>query len=290
MPHTLFNQAPKTSDMCAIILGFHRHNARDQRWRFEIRGRFPSLRLMRLPLLRILFPFIALFAGSLRADPADDAVAAVLKLRSRGEYIWDVSTTKPGVYFNPPRTKHGGVTSNGETVLEQIWADGLVLETVIRPDGSSVVRTPDGWFTKAELENLSRRPKRGSNSGKWLHLAADALEPMTLEEELTHLLNDSTAYERDGDTITATLSERGATYWLGSTRLIAKATGTVRLRLQDGLIRECRITAEGEETTNSTGTEFRHVAFESVITFNYSVTPSPIAIEAKQKLDALAQR
>lgn len=240
--------------------------------------------------LLLLGPLLIFSLGSLGATPADEAVAAVLKLRTRSEYIWDVSTTKPGEWPNPARTKHGALVSSGETILEQIWPDGLVLETVMRPDGAAVVRTPDGWYTKAELATLSRRPKRGSTQGKWLSYATDALESTTLEEELTQLLNDAKAYERSGDEITATLTERGASYWLGSRRLISKATGTIYLRLQDGLIRECHTTAEGEEPTNASGTEFRHVAYESRITFNYSVLPPPIAAEAKLKLDALSRR
>ena len=113
---------------------------------------------------------------------------------------------------------------------------------------------------------------------------------LRLEEELTQLLNDATSYERSGDEITATFTERGATYWLGSRRLIPKATGRIYLRLQDGLLRECRISAEGQEPTNATGTEFRPVAYESRITFNYSVVPPTIASEAKQKLDSLSRR
>jgi hypothetical protein len=224
------------------------------------------------------------------AEPADEAVSAVMKLRTRSEYTWDVSTGKSGEWDSLPRTKHGAMTSTGEMILEQIWPDGLVLETITRPNGAAVVRTPDGWYTKSELNELSRKPKRGGSQSKWLRFATDAFEPPTPEEELTHLLNDTTSCERSGDNLDATLSERGATYWLGSTRLVPRATGTVHLRLRDGLIRECHIVAEGEQPVDYAGTNFRPVAFESTLTFNYSASAPPIPSEAKQKLDAASPR
>src|SRR5258708_4032727 len=90
------------------------------------------------PLLLVLTPQFA------RAEPADEAVEAVLKLRTQRGYSWDVSTGKGGVTGQPklPRTKHGTVTAEGEMYLEQIWPDGLVLETVVSRDGA-VVHTPD---------------------------------------------------------------------------------------------------------------------------------------------------
>src|SRR5689334_24872029 len=77
-----------------------------------------------------------------RATPADEAVAAVMKLRARPEYTWEISTTKPGDpdSLPPPRTVHGAMTDNGEMIVEQIWADGLTLESVSRRDGTAVVR------------------------------------------------------------------------------------------------------------------------------------------------------
>jgi hypothetical protein len=250
---------------------------------------------MPFPALRSLLPFLfflsATVSANARIDPiADEAVAAVMKLRSRPEYTWDISILKPGDPSLPaqPRTVHGAMTGTGEMIVEQIWPDGLVLETISRRDGAAVIRTPDGWFSKAELEQLSKRPKRGQS--KWLWFATEALEPMTPEEQLTRLLNDTTSCERNGDIIEGVLSERGASFWLGSGHLVRNATGKVQLRLRDGLVRECRFSVEGEQPLDGAGAKSQHISFESVLTFNYSASPPAIAEEAKRKLDEARRR
>lgn len=240
---------------------------------------------LRNRLLLLIF-LLATGSAEARIDPiADEAVAAVMKLRSRPEYTWEISILKPGDPSQPaqPRTIHGAMTGSGEMIVEQIWPDGLVLETISRRDGTAVIRTPDGWFSRAELEQLSKRPKRGQS--KWIWFATEALDLMTPEEQLTRMLNDTTSCERNGDIIDAVLSERGASFWLGSGRLMRNATGKVQIRLRDGFIRECRLSVEGEQPLDTNGTKSTHIAFESALTFNYSATAPAIAEEAKRKLD-----
>ena len=58
---------------------------------------------------------------------------------------------------------------------------------------------------------------------------------MNPEEELNRVLNDATAYEQTGDGIDAVLTPRGAPFWLGSGRQLARTAGTLRIRLRDGL-------------------------------------------------------
>jgi hypothetical protein len=251
---------------------------------------FPALRSRLLLLLLLLFLSAAGQANA-RIDPvADEAVAAVMKLRSRPEYTWELSTLKPGDPSLPaqPRTVRGAMTSSGEMIVEQIWPDGLILETISRRDGTAVIRTPDGWFSKAELEQLSKRPKRGQS--KWIWFALNALDPTTPEEQLTHMLNDTTSCERNGDTIDGVLSERGASFWLGSGRMVPHATGKLQIRLRDGFIRECRLSVEGEQPLDDTGARSMHISFESALTFNYSASPPAIAEEAKRKLDEARRR
>jgi hypothetical protein len=243
---------------------------------------------MPLSFLRFLPAALLLSVPLLtRAEPADDAVDAVLQLRKQNGYAWEVSTSKGGVAGQPklPRTKRGSVNAAGDIYLEQVWPDGLVLETVIRRDGA-VVHTPDGWFTRNELSDISRQAKRSTPRSPWLSLALASLDSLTPEEELTRMLNDAKDYERDGDKIDAVLTERGATYWLGSARLIPNATGEVHIRLRNGLIRECRIVAEGEKPAGAVAghTSTTHVEFETTITFDYSGGATVIPYEAKQKL------
>lgn len=248
----------------------------------------PAAALRIFPLFIFLFSVVGAQA---RIDPvADEAVAAVMKLRSRPEYTWEISTLKPGdpSLPAPPRTIHGAMTDSGEMIVEQIWADGLVLETISRRDGTAVIRTPDGWFSRAELEQLSHRPKRGQS--KWIWLATEALDAMSPEEQLTRMLNDTTSCERNGDTINGTLSERGASYWLGSGRLVRNATGKVQIRLRDGFIRECRLSVEAEQPVDTNSPRSTHLSLESVFTFNYSASAPAIAEEAKRKLDESRRR
>lgn len=236
--------------------------------------------------LVLLVSLSAAGLANARVDPiADEAVAAVMKLRSRPEYTWEISTIKPGDPSLPaaPRTARGAMTASGEMILEQIWADGLVLETISRRDGTAVVRTPDGWLSRTELEQLSKRPKRGQS--KWLWFATEALDPMTPEEQITRMLNDTTSCERTADGIDAVLSERGASFWLGSGRLVRNATGKVKIRLRDGFIRECRLSVEAEPPQDTNGTRSSHIAFEISLTFNYSTSAPAVAEEAKRKLD-----
>lgn len=242
---------------------------------------------MHVPFVRpALLIFALLSLPNLRADPAADAVAAVLKLRSQPGYSWDVSTNKPGTsVFVPPRTKHGSITAEGEMVLEQIWSDGRTVETIIRPNGAAVVRTTKGWATKKELTDLARTAKRGSSEASWLKVALASFECMTPEEELTRLLNEANNYSRTGDKIAAELTDRGASFWLGSARLIPDASGTFQLRLRDGQIRECQIRAEGDKNFGATaGSKTTAVGFECNMTFSYSTPPS-IPFDAKQKLN-----
>jgi hypothetical protein len=235
--------------------------------------------------LSLLFLLVNSFPA-LHADPADEAVAAVLKLRAQPGYSWDVSTSKPGSSVSvPPRTKHGSITATGEMMLELIWADGRSVETIIRPDGTGVVKATDGWKTKNELMALSRSAKRGGPESSWVRLALASLECKTVEEELTRLLNEAKGYERTGDKISAVLTDRGASFWLGSARLIPDATGTLQLRMRDGLIRECRISAEGDRNMGAKiGSATTPVAFECTMTFSYSTPPS-VPFDAKQKLN-----
>ncbi|MEO7412326.1 MAG: hypothetical protein ABIZ81_03125 [Opitutaceae bacterium] len=240
-------------------------------------------------LLLLLAPSI-LNASAVPSLIADEAVAAVMKLRSRPQYTWDISTIKPGDPSLPPQplTMRGAMTSSGEMWIEQIWPDGLLLETVSRRDGTSVVRTPEGWFSKTELDQLSREPRRGQF--KWLWLATEAFEPMTPEEQLTRMLNESTSWVRRSDIIDVTLSERGASYWLGSGRMVPNATGKVELRLSNGLIRECRLIVDGETLPSSAGAKSSSISFERVLTFDYSASAPVIAEEAKRKLDEAVRR
>ncbi|MEO6568674.1 MAG: hypothetical protein ABIO94_07905 [Opitutaceae bacterium] len=122
-------------------------------------------------------------------------------------------------------------------LIEQTWPDGLVLETVTQRDGATVVRTPEGWFSKRELEQRSTDPRR--IQPKWLALAVEALDPVSPEEQLPRLINESVAWERRSGAIETTLSQRGASFWFGSGRLVLNATGRVQLHLGNGLIREC---------------------------------------------------
>ena len=225
----------------------------------------------------------------LRAEVADEAVEALLNLRKQDGYSWEVSTAKGGVnnLSQLPRTKHGSINAAGEIYLEQVWPDGLVLETVVRRDGA-VVHTPDGWYTKSELSNFSRQTKRGTPQSPWFRYALNAFEITTPEEELTRMLNDAKDYARVGDKIEALLTERGATYWLGSTRLIPNATGHVSIRLRNGLIRECRISAEGEMPNGPTGNT-KHVEFEIAFIFDYTGGSFAVPYEAKQKLRQVAE-
>ncbi|HEX2852640.1 MAG TPA: hypothetical protein VHO24_05330 [Opitutaceae bacterium] len=247
---------------------------------------------MHAPFVRPAFLIftLALLPGVFAA-PADDAVAAVLKLRSQPGYSWDVTIGKPGSSaYSPPRTKHGAMTSEGEMVVEQIWPDGRTVEIISRSDGAAVVRATKGWATKRELSDVSRTAKRGSSEASWLKVALAAFEFMTPEEELTRLLNEAKNYTRAGDKIEAELTDRGASFWLGSARMIPDATGTLNLRLRDGLIRECRISAEGDKNMGTTvGSKTTSIAFECHMTFSYS-TPPAIPFEAKQKLNDASAR
>jgi hypothetical protein len=254
-------------------------------------GRFnaPRFNPMQISLARSGLWFLLLLPfGNVRADPAADAVAAVLKLRSQPGYSWEVSTTKPGTAFPAPaRTKRGAMTATGEMILDQTWPDGRTIETITRRNGAAVARTSEGWKTKNELSALSRTARRGSPDASLLRLTLSAFDSGTPEEELTRLLNDAKDYVKTGDKIEAVLTDRGASYWLGSNRLIPGATGKVQLRLRDGLIRECRINATGER--NGNGGDSTPLAFECVMTFAYS-TPPAIPLEAKLKLDESSAR
>lgn len=238
---------------------------------------------MPLPLLRLV-PFLLspliLSAGVTPSPIADEAVAALMKLRSRAAYTWEISTLQPGdpALPAPPRTVRGAMTNTGDMQIEQTWLDGLVLETVSRRDGTTVLRTPEGWFSKRELTQFTTGAMK--REPKWLALALEAGEPMTPEEQITRLLNDSVAWERRGHLIDMTLSERGASYWIGSGRLVPNATGRVQLRLENGLIRECRLIVEGD----SSGAKPSKISFETVLTFDYYRSPPPIAEEATRKL------
>jgi hypothetical protein len=219
------------------------------------------------------------------AAPLDDAVAAVLRLRSQGGYSWETTTTKPGVTAStPPHTSSGSVNAGSEKVVENVWADGRVVRLVTRRNGAVVVHTEDGWISRAELAERVRTAKRGGPQAAWLRLAQEALEAMGPEQVLNRVLNDCGTCEQNGDNIDAVLTERGATYWLGSVRLVRQATGTLHLRLRDGLISEFRISAEADKPIGSSGTQSVHVEFESTTTFTYS-PPPPIPDEAKEKLD-----
>lgn len=248
----------------------------------RVAGFFPMHVLSVRPLL-LLLTFVV--SPALFADPAKEAVAAVLKLRSQSGYSWEVTINQPGTSaYNPPRTKHGAITSEGEMVLEQTWADGRTVELISRPDGAAVVRTTKGWATKNELSDLARTAKRGSPEASWLKVALAAFDSMTPEEELTRLLNEAKAYTGTGDKIEAELTDRGASFWLGSARLIPDATGTLHLRLRDGLVRECHIHAEGNRSAGNTeGRKATPATFECAMTFSYSTPPS-IPFDAKQKL------
>ncbi len=80
------------------------------------------------------------------------------------------------------------------------------------------------------------------------------------------------------------LTPRGASFWLGSGRQLANTSGTLHLRLRGGLIREFRITAEGEKAAGRDGSDRVHVEFESTTTFSYARPPA-VPFEAKQKLN-----
>lgn len=242
---------------------------------------------MHVPFVRpTLLLFTLVLLPHVFAGPADDAVAAVLKLRSQPGYSWDVTINKPGTsVYNPPRTKHGAMTPEGEIVMEQIWPDGRTVETITRRDGASVVRTTKGWATEKELAELARTAKRGSPEASWLKVALSTFDAMTPEEELTRLLNEARDYTSTGDKIEAQLTDRGASFWLGSVRLIPDASGNFSLRMRDGLIRECRISATGDKNLSATaGSKTTGVLFECTMTFSYS-TPPYIPFEAKQKLN-----
>lgn len=239
---------------------------------------------MRLPLLRLVSPAFLLLAPPVFGAPAaDEAVEAVLNLRKQAGYSWEISTGKTGIESPSelPRTKHGAINAAGEIYLEQIWPSGLILETITTRDGT-VIHTPDGWYTRAELENFSRQGRRGPRS-TWLRFALASLENVMPEEELTRMLNDSKDHARTGENIDALLTERGATYWLGSARLIPNAAGHVHLRLRNGLIRECRISAEGEFSGGSKGDTTRY-EFETTFLFDYTGGAFTIPHEARKKL------
>ena len=233
-----------------------------------------------------LFLLAALVEGQARPD--EDAVAAVLKLRSG--YSWETAITQPGTANPPPpRTRSGSITAEGEVVVENTWPDGRVVRAVSRRDGAVVVQAETGWITRSQLAELSRTAKRNGSVTAWARLAVTALEAMTPEEELNRLLNDCTDYTQTGDRIEAVLTERGASFWLGSGRLIRRATGTMQLRLHDGLIRECHISVEGNKAVGPTGDGSAHVEFESTTKFNYS-SSLPVPDAAREKLDAQAAR
>lgn len=245
---------------------------------------------MQTQLARLALFFLSFIsAAASQADPASEAVSAVLKLRSQPGYSWDITTTKPGSSISvPARTKHGSIAGTGEMMLEQIWPDGRSVETIIRPDGTGVVRATDGWKTKSELLALSRTTKRNQPEFSWLQRALESLEADTIEEDLTRLLNEAKDYERSGDKITAVLTDRGASFWLGSARMIPGATGSLQMRLRDGLIRECRISAEGDKNMGAkVGSTTTHVAFECTMSFSYS-SPPLVPYDAKQKLNEAA--
>jgi hypothetical protein len=237
---------------------------------------------------RVWSLFLLLPLLNVQANPEDDAVAAVLKLRGQQGYSWETITTRPGTATPaPPRSRSGAISADGDMAFENTWADGRVVRAVSRRNGDTVVRSETGWISKSELAELSR--KRGSPQATWSRLAITSLEAMTPEEELTRLLNDCTSYTQSGDRIEAVLTERGASFWLGSGRLIRRATGTMHLRIRDGLIRECHISAEGNKVIGADGDKTVPVEFESTTTFNYSARPD-IPDEARQKLDALSRR
>jgi hypothetical protein len=241
------------------------------------------------PVWRKLSPiFLFLTAASAQTNPADQAVSAVMKLRAQPEYTWEVSMPKSGdpSLPAPARTVRGAMTDSGEMVVEQIWADGLVLESVSRKNGVAVVRTPEGWLTKTDIDKLLARPKPGQS--KWIWFANEALEAATPEEQLTQLLNDSTGWERKGDVITATLTQRGASFWLGSGRLVPNATGKMQLRLHNGFVQECRFSAEGDQPQGASRSS--PITIEYIFTFNYSARAPSIAEEAKRKLDSSSVR
>jgi hypothetical protein len=205
--------------------------------------------------------FAAALAPTLRADPKDDAQAAIAGLREASGFSW-TTTARQNVREYPDYKRpddlgepativevEGKSGAGGwlEVTLPPSKATGEVpVRALIKSSVEAVADTPLGWMTRQEMRDSPRRGESAKVEDKTVRLArffTAATKATNVEsplDDLMGLLSDIQTYEETTGGVVgrlrpiaaAMLQERS-----GNSGSAGDTTGTVLFQIRDGVLR-----------------------------------------------------
>jgi hypothetical protein len=152
------------------------------------------------------------------AAPPPPLIQALQYLQQQKSYSWEMINADPGPVAQQLQTRRGKVTMvqqntsphirgkidrNGDTLIEREWSDGLRLDTIIKADGATVTKTPEGWMTNQDILTALAEERINANAASprliWLR-RADRPDIRRPDQELVPMLNSSGSFEVNDDT------------------------------------------------------------------------------------------
>jgi hypothetical protein len=245
--------------------------------------------------MTILFSTLILATVPLLAAPKDDVTTAATALRNAANYSWQTTQDSgPNSQYKPgpmdAKTEKDGFT----VVSMNINSNALGF---VRKSTNFVVHSTDsGWQTMAEASHVYT--VRGP--GTAVSLALDLQLPAVEATNLIAWVND---WKADGDKITGTLTEDGATRVLGYPNsrygrpsippgvggsiyiaTASNAKGTVTFWITDGMLTKYQTHATGSIDSNG-GRSWNEDLTKTVTIKDIGTTKIVVPDDAKKKLE-----
>jgi hypothetical protein len=250
--------------------------------------------------LLLISSIILLAPGVCRSGPTEEAIVAAMKLSEKANYSWTTTVMDDArVYDIEGKTK----VNSDWTWVRQPMIESLArrmgreatydLEALFRGNTDSVIRTDRGWQTVRELprweavldpESTDWTPPPSSIREPYRNAQFGVSRP---HDELAVIVSSYTEMAVNGDTVTGTLSETGATLLLvrdGQEQIRPLAAGgKFKLTVKNGMVSSYLLELEGILAVGRKKKVHVHQTSNTVIK-NVGTTTFDIPDEARKKL------